>query len=167
MHGKTQKIVLAALMAALTCVTTLMVTVPSPLKGYLNLGDCIVLVTGWILPPGYAFLAAGLGSALADLFAGYAVYAPATFVIKGGMALIAFVCCWALHHRLGRLTAQLIGGVLAELAMVMGYFLFEGILYGFAPSAVNIPANAVQGAAGIIVGMILIKILERLRLGRT
>ena len=36
------------------------------------------------------FLAAGLGSALADLFSGYVVYAPVTFVIKGLMAFIAF-----------------------------------------------------------------------------
>jgi len=45
--------------------------------------------------------------------------------------------------------------------MVLGYFVFEGFLYGFAPSVVNIPANGVQGAAGVIVGVLLMKALEK------
>ena len=84
------------MLAALTCVATIVIKIPSPLNGYINLGDCIVLLSGWLLSPVYGFFAAGLGSALADLFSGYAAYAPATFLIKGLMALIA--CgrggCW-------------------------------------------------------------------------
>ena len=45
--------------------------------------------------------------------------------------------------------------------MVLGYYLFEGCLYGFVPSAVNIPANGVQGAAGLILGVLLVKALEK------
>ena len=45
--------------------------------------------------------------------------------------------------------------------MVAGYYVFEGFMYGFAPSAVNIPANGVQGVAGIIIGIILVKIFEK------
>ena len=90
MNNKTRKIVLAALLASLTCVTTMLIKVPSPLKGYVNLGDCVVLLSGWILSPLYGFFAAGIGSALADIFSGYVIYAPATFVIKGAMALIAY-----------------------------------------------------------------------------
>ena len=81
MKTKTQKIVMAAMLAALVCVATMIVKIPSPLKGYLNLGDCVVLLSGWILSPVYGFLAAGIGSALADLFSGYVTYAPATFII--------------------------------------------------------------------------------------
>ena len=39
----------------------MIIKIPSPLKGYLNLGDCVVLLAGWMLPPTYGFLAAGLG----------------------------------------------------------------------------------------------------------
>ena len=163
MHTKIKTLALAALMAALACVATMIIKIPSPMKGYLNLGDCVVLLCGWILSPGYGFLAAGLGSALADVFSGYATYAPATFIIKGAMALIAFAFTRVIRKKL---PAQLIGGVLAETAMVLGYFVFEGFLYGFAPSAVNIPANAAQGIAGIIIGILLIKILERARIAK-
>ena len=66
MKTKTQKIVMAAMLAALVCVATMIVKIPSPLKGYLNLGDCVVLLSGWILSPVYGFLAAGIGSDISD-----------------------------------------------------------------------------------------------------
>jgi len=164
MHLKTKKIVIAALMASLVCAATMVIKIPSPLKGYLNLGDCIVLVSGWILSPIYGFLAAGLGSAFADLFFGYVTYVPVTFIIKGTMSLIAFACFKLMKTKIGKLKSQIAGGVLAEIVMIMGYFVFEGFLYGFVPSTVNIPANAIQGAAGIIIGIILIKIFEKTNL---
>jgi uncharacterized membrane protein len=161
MNTRTKKIVMAALIASLTCVATMIIKIPSPLKGYINLGDCIVLVAGWMLSPAYAFLAAGLGSALADIFSGYLTYAPATFVIKGLMALIAYYGFKFLNKTFGTLPSRILSGVLAEIVMILGYFVFEGFLYGFAPSIVNIPANAVQGVAGIIVGTVLIKVFEK------
>ena len=157
----TQRIVMAALLAALTCVATMIIKIPSPLKGYLNLGDCVVLLAGWMLPPTYGFLAAGLGSALADTFSGYVTYTPATFVIKGLMALIAFYGFKLLHSKLGNISSRIISGIVAEVVMVAGYFIFEGFLYGFGPSLVNIPANVIQGIAGLIIGTILVKVFEK------
>lgn len=164
MNTKTKKIVMAALLAALACVATMIIKIPSPFKGYLNLGDCIVLVAGWMLSPTYGFLAAGFGSALADVFSGYATYTPATFVIKGLMALIAFYGFKLLHNKFGNLISRIISGVLAEIMMILGYFVFEGFLYGFIPSLVNIPANGFQGIAGLIIGVVLIKVLEKSKL---
>ena len=164
MNTRTRKIVMASLLAALTCVATMIIKIPSPLKGYLNLGDCIVLIAGWMLSPAYGFFAAGLGSALADVLSGYVAYVPATFVIKGLMALAALRVFAMLHSRFGNMPSRIISGIIAEIIMVLGYFLFEGCLYGFGPSLVNIPANAVQGAAGIIVGVMLIKVFEKNRI---
>jgi uncharacterized membrane protein len=163
MNESTKKIVMTALFSALTCVATLIIKIPSPLKGYLNLGDCIVLLAGWMLSPVYGFIAAGLGSALADLFSGYVIYAPATFLIKGLMAIIAFFLFRLLCRKIGNVSSRVVSGVCAEIIMILGYFVFEGFLYGFAPSLVNIPANGVQGIAGIIIGVLLIKTFERLQ----
>ncbi len=159
---KTKRIVMTALMASLVCVVTMVIKVPSPLKGYLNLGDGIVLLCGWLLSPAYGFVAAGLGSALADIFSGYVTYAPATFLIKGAMALVTYACFRLAGKRMGKLPSQIVGGALAETVMVLGYYVFEGFLYGFVPSAVNIPANGAQGVAGLIIGVVLIKVSERL-----
>ncbi len=161
MKRNTQKIVTASMLAALCCVATMIIKIPSPLKGYLNLGDCIVLLSGWFLPATYGFLAAGIGSALADVFSGYVVYAPATFVIKGIMAIIVHFCFIKMNKKLGNNLSKIIGGTLAEVVMIVGYFIFEGLMYGFTPSLVNIPANGVQGIAGLIIGIILVKIFEK------
>ena len=164
MNSKIKRLVVAAIIAALTCVATMIIKIPSPLKGYLNLGDCVVLLAGWVLSPAYAFISAGLGSALADLFLGYAAYAPATFIIKGLMALVAFYGFKLLNKKIGGLPSRIISGLIAEILMVLGYFVFEGFLYGFGASIVNIPANGMQGVAGLIIGVILIKIFQRVKI---
>ena len=161
MKTNTQKIVIASMLAALCCVATMIIKIPSPLKGYMNLGDCVVLLAGWLLPPAYGFAAAGIGSALADIFSGYIIYAPATFVIKGIMAIIAYFCFKAMHKKPGTTPARVIGGALAEIEMILGYYIFEGFMYGFVPSLVNMPANIVQGVAGLVIGLVLVKFFEK------
>ncbi len=161
MQNKTQKIVLSALLASLVCVATMLIKIPSPLKGYLNLGDCVVLLSGWVLSPVYGFLTAGIGSALADIFSGYVIYAPATFVIKGLMALTACFVFRLITKKAKSTISRIVSGTLAEILMVVGYFLFEGFLYGFLPSLVNIPANAMQGVCGLVLGILLVRIFEK------
>ena len=161
MKFSTKKIVMASMLASLCCVATMIIKIPSPLKGYLNLGDCVVLLSGFMLSPLYGFFAAGIGSALADIFSGYVIYAPATFVIKGVMALIAYYGFKIIYKKTGTTPARIISAALAEIIMALGYFVFEGFMYGFIPSLANIPANAIQGAAGLILGIILVKIFEK------
>lgn len=161
MNSTTKKIVMAAMLAALCCVATMIIKIPSPLEGYLNLGDCVVLLSGFMLSPLYGFLAAGIGSALADIFSGYVLYAPVTFAIKGIMALVAYFGFALLKKRTGCTAARIISGICAESIMLIGYYVFEGFMYGFIASAVNIPANAIQGLFGLVFGMILVRIFEK------
>lgn len=156
----THKLVVTALLTALTCVATMLIKIPSPFKGYIHIGDCIVLVAGWLLSPFYGFLSAGLGSALADVFSGYVAYVPITFFVKGTMALIAYYGVKVLHKTTSTLS-QIISGIVAEIWMVVGYFVFEGFLYGFAPSVANLLPNGIQGVAGLILGCIVIKVFEK------
>ena len=163
-NKKTQRLVVAALLAALTCVATMVIKIPSPLKGYINLGDCIVLTAGWMLSPLYGFLAGGLGSALADVFSGYAVYAPVTFLVKGLMALAAWYIYKVLSKKMNGTVSRIISGLTAEIIMILGYYIFEGFMYGFGASAVNILPNAVQGVAGIVLGVIIFKIFRKTKI---
>ena len=159
--NKTRKLVFSALLAALTCVATMIIKIPSPLHGYINLGDSVVLLSGWLLGPVYGFGAAAVGSGLADVFAGYGVYAPATFIIKGLVALVAF----GLHKVTKKQTpGLLISAVVAELVMIGGYYIFEGFMYGFGASLVNVLPNGVQAVAGIIVGIVLVKIFKKVNI---
>ena len=161
MNTTTQKIILASMMTAVVCVTTMIIKIPSPLKGYMNLGDSTVLLCGWMLPPVYGFLAAGIGSALADFFSGYAIFIPATFIIKGLMALAAYFVFKFMLKRTGRTFSRISAGIVAELIMAVGYLSYESLLYGFGASVVNIPANIIQGVAGLVLGTLLAGIFER------
>ena len=125
----------------------------------------MVLLSGFVFSPVYAFCAAGIGSALADVFSGYMIYAPATFVIKGVMALIALYIFRVVGKNKSKTAARFVGGICAEVFMVLGYFVFEGaFLYGFISSAVNILPNVFQGIAGLVLGTILAQIFEKYKI---
>ena len=164
MKNKVQKIVVAALLSALICVATMIIKIPTPLKGYVNAGDGFILLGSALLSPAYAFLAAGLGSALADVLSGYSSYALATFVIKGLMALAAALILKKLKDSNSKGFLKIIPAVVAEFIMVLGYFVYEGFLYGFGPSAVNIIPNLLQGVAGIIIGLTLIGVFDKYKI---
>lgn len=152
---KTKRLVLAAVFTALTCMGTLVIKIPF-INGYLHPGDGFVLLSGFLLGPWYGAIAAGVGSALADMIAGYTLYAPGTLLVKGLTALIAAV----VYRKKKNGFFALIGGVLAELVMVLGYFIYEWLLYG-AGAAATIPGNFIQGLAGVVISILLLPILKK------
>ena len=87
--GKTNKIVLTALMMGMIMVMTFIIRIPVPAtQGYIHLGDCMIFMAVLMLGWKYGAVAAGVGSAMADLIGGYAVYAPVTLVVKFLMAAV-------------------------------------------------------------------------------
>lgn len=179
--NSTKKWVVSALFAALTCICTMIIKIPTPTGGYIHPGDGMVLLCGIILGPGMGALAAGIGSMLSDLFGGYMVWVPATFVIKALTALVAGVLFRKTTSLLsGNKAAStvrvVLGGVIGEALMVFGYFLFEiglnaasnggftaaAIAGGIAYSAAGIPANMVQGVTGIVIACVLLPILNQI-----
>ncbi len=167
MNTKTKKIVLTALFAALAFVATYIVRIPIPATGgYVNLGDCIVLLGGFMLGPVYGAIAGGIGSALCDLLAGYMTYVPITLVIKALMALAAgfFYKSAAKKNTVTALIASVIG----EVIMVGGYFLAEALILGLGlGAAAGILGNVFQGVMGIIAAMILFPILKKIMKGNS
>lgn len=87
--NKIEKLVMTALMTAIIAVVTIIIPIPVPFtNGYIHLGDSMIFLSVIILGYKRGAVAAAFGSAFADLFLGYVYWAPWTFVIKGGMALI-------------------------------------------------------------------------------
>lgn len=153
---KTKKIVVSSMLAALVCVLTFAIRIPLP-TGYVNPGDVAVILCGYFLPPVLAFVSAGIGSLFADVFSGYVLYAPATFIIKGIMAVLAY---WGLAKSKKK-HAKFAGIFFAEAFMVVGYYVFEGFVYGFYPSCANIIPNCVQGLFGFAASILIIKLLVK------
>ena len=152
----------AALFGALTFAAT-WVSFPSPFGGNVNLGDCILLISAWLPLEPWSFCAAALGATFTDLAAGYAIYAPATFVIKALMVLVAVLIKRG-TPKLSAIWRALLSGVSAELVMVTGYFLYEIILYGVAGAALNIPFNLAQGGIAVTAAAVLSLVLSRMPL---
>ena len=153
----------AALFAALTCAATMAIRIPTPgTGGYVHPGDGIVILCGLFLSPGWAFLAAGIGSCLADLLGGYVIYVPITFALKG---LVGFLTAQASRCLIRRVKSSwpvvLCGGILDILLVAGGYFLCEIPIYGAAAAAASIPANAVQGVSGLVIACVLYPLLAK------
>lgn len=177
---KLHKLVLAAVFIAFTCVATMIIKFPTPTFGYIHIGDCMVLLSGVILGPALGALAAGLGSALADLFSGYFIWVPATFLIKALTAGVAGLLFRTVTKRLTKSYAKtvslILGGILGEAIMVFGYFVFEvglaafgsgaltreSLYAGILSSATGIPFNIVQGVTGIVLSVVLLPILSKI-----
>ena len=127
----------------------MLIQIPTPTKGYVNLGDCLVNISAWLLGPAFGAAAAGIGSAMADVLSGYTLYAPATLVIKALMAAVSWAVYRAAVQKFRTFPSRILAAVAAEFIMSLGYFLFEALLSrSFAAAAVGIPANLVQGALG-------------------
>ena len=123
-NNSLKRLVLAALFAALACVATMSIRIPTPgTNGYIHPGDAIVILSGVILGPVWGFLAGGIGSALSDLIGGYFMYVPVTFVIKGLIALVAGL----IYEKIGktqksRYIAVILGGIADIILVAGGYF---------------------------------------------
>ena len=156
-----------AVFAALCCVGTLLIVIPLPASGFFNTGDVFVLLAGWCLGPLYGAIAAATGSALADILSGYALYAPATFVIKGCVALVAYTVC-ALCKKIIRkenldILPRVLSAAVAEAVMVVGYFLFECLLYTSLGAIPNLLGNTLQGVCCLVLASLLILALKPIK----
>ncbi len=158
------KLCFSGMFAALICVATVLIRIQAPLgEGFLNLGDCFILIAAWTVGPWYGFAAGAVGSALADIFAAAPLYAPGTFVIKGLIALIAALIFHALSSKNSKLRVPglILGAIVAEAEMVVGYYLYDAVIlgYGFVPTLANIPFNLIQGAFGAVIGVALMPLI--------
>lgn len=166
--GKTKLLVMTALFAALGCAATMVIKVPSPTGGYMNLGDTVVLLGAFLLGPVYGAVAGGIGPALADLLGGYPVYVPATLIIKAVMGMTAGLLYRLLRRR--GIPGAVVCGIAGEVPMVLGYWLFDAILVAsggtalgtaLAGASAGIPSNLVQAAFGIAASTLLLAALGR------
>ncbi len=107
---------------------------------------------------------AGIGAGLADLLSGYAIYMPVTVIIKAVMAFVAFLGYQLVANKRKSIVivGYVISAIVVELIMAIGYFLFEGYLYGFATAGISMIGSLVQGVIAVVASISLIIILENI-----
>lgn len=153
----TQKLTLIAMFIALTALATMVIQIPIPAtKGYLNIGDTLLICAGLLLGKTVGGIVGGIGSALADILSGYAFYAPITLVVKGLEGYVA----GALNEKTK--LPPIVSAIVAGFIMALGYLLAEGIiLYNFPTALASFVPNILQGIAGAVLATILYPILQK------
>ena len=154
--SKILRLVMAALFAAACCVATAFLKIPGPL-GYYHLGDGFCMLAGLLLGPVWGGLAAGIGSALADVITGCAIYAIPTLLIKAAVA----AACWQLAKKLPVPAAAFCAG----LPIPLLYGLFEWAVYG-AGFLAAVPGSVIQMVVGVIVAAVIYPAASRIMKGR-
>ena len=155
----TQELVFTALMTALVFVATYLPHIPIPL-GYAHLGDAVIFLLALLAPRRSALVAACIGSALADLLGGFALWIVPTLVIKFVMAEIVY--------RIGRsgdaiaLRASIIAALLlSSLWMAAAYTLAGAVLYASLPAALaSSPGLLMEGLVNSVLALLLLPMLR-------
>ena len=143
---------------AVVTVTTLFLRLPTPTGGYFNFGDVAVVFTALLLGSRSGFLAGGLGSAVADLISGYAMFAPVTFVAKGLEGFVVGIAKGkkrAFYHFLP---------LLGALCIVPVYFFGEWLMpqIGYPGAVAELLPNTIQAIGGYIGGKFLFEVYSRM-----
>lgn len=119
--SKIKTLTLAGLFTAIIYITTAYLHIPSH-TGFTHIGDAFIYLAAAIFPMPYALLASVLGAMLADVLTGFAIWAPASMIIKFLIVLLftnknkKIVCK-------RNIVALFISGVITFL----GYYLYDAI----------------------------------------
>ncbi|MFW9936736.1 MAG: ECF transporter S component [Promethearchaeota archaeon] len=156
-------IAITSIFAALTCALTMLISIPIPATGgYINIGDVGVMLAAMIFGPIVGSLSGGIGSALADLFLGYSIWAPATLIVKGLEGLIVGLISNPRKVRTYFNFYDILATIIGGLFMVFGYFIVEAFIFNFGITAalIEVPGNFFQFIFGAIISLISIVVLR-------
>lgn len=144
---KIKKLAYAGMFAAMIFVMTYFVKVPVA-SGYVHFGDALIYICAGLLGGPWAILAGAIGEGLADLAGGYAIYAPATVIVK---ALIATPFVLVLKNS-DKLVTKLsvLMTVVSGIITVGGYFIAD-LIIDKTYAIVDIPGNVIQAVGSALI----------------
>mgnify|MGYP003295832791 CR=1 FL=1 len=151
---KVTHLTVAALFAALICITTAFIFhIPFGINGgYIHLGDTLIYLSAALLPMPYAMAAGAIGGALADLLTA-PLWMPATFIIKAILPIMFT------NKKATIINIQNVAAIFgAGLVSIVGYYIAEVILYGseaalFASVTSSLIQATGSGILFIVVGL--------------
>lgn len=174
----TKKLVLAALMAALTVVgSAIRIQMPISVGGTtaFHLGNIFCALSGLLLGPWLGGLAAGLGSFLYDIMTNYISECWITFLTKGAYGLVAGLVAWKagkMDWNYLKATVATTAAAITYAALYLGKSYLQGILVkGLTSDAAllavigKIPATVFNAVVAIvfapILGLAILKSLKK------
>ena len=142
-----------AVLTALTAVLTLIIRIPTPTGGNINLGDVVIFISSFLLGGFRGGLVGGIGSATADLLGGSSNFVIATLIIK---FLEGFIVGQLFNlFKKQNTIAIILSASTGAFIMVLGYFIFEYFFFGIGTAISVVLPNIMQGIVCVILVVIL------------
>ncbi len=155
------KVAVVAVLTAVVVVFTMVVRIPTT-KGYLNLCDVAICFIAFTFGPWSAFIAAGLGTALADLISGYAQWAPISFIVHGVEGLLVALIVHQKKEVVLSKVRLLLAFIVCVATVSLGYFLLSSLFIStVSVAAAEIPGNIAQSVVGFVLGLAVSAAVKR------
>jgi uncharacterized membrane protein len=155
-----KNIAILGLLTSLTILFTMAIKIPTPIGGYVNFGDVILLFAGLLMGGRKGAIVGGIGSALADLLGGHPHFAFITLIAKGGEGFLAGYTGKDINTN-NKFIYIVSGLLLAGLWMVLCYFAGEWVMYGMAGAYSSVIPNILQAFCGIVGAIIIFQRLGK------
>lgn len=147
MKSNVKKMAFTGVFAAMIFVLTYVVKVPVA-SGYVHFGDALIYICACFLGAPWALIAGAIGEGLADIIGGYAIYAPATIVVKALIA-VPFVLASKNSEKIFNLKSALMT-IPAGIITVGGYFVAD-LIIDKSYAIIDIPGNIIQAVGSAII----------------
>lgn len=166
-RNKTLLLTTTALFTAFITVGTTVIQIPLG-NGYTHFGDSMIYLAACILPAPYTVFAASVGAALADIITGFAIYAPATIIIKALNALpfILMRIYLKRNNNDDKILSWQISLMLVPttLVTIFGYLIAEYFMFGQKFAFVSAFTNGwMQPLGSLIIFVIIAAALDKIK----
>ena len=139
MKQKIKLIALTGIFTAIVYLLTAYLHIPSH-TGYTHIGDGFIYISACLLPLPYAAFVGGVGAMLADCLSGFAIWAPASVVIK----VLAVMFFTSKKEKIITFK-NLLALIPASILCVGGYYLYDALIIGnFVSALAGIPGYITQ-----------------------
>jgi uncharacterized membrane protein len=159
----TRRVAITAVMIALVMLGVLIHIAPTPVGGYIHLGDILIYFAAFAFGPTVGGAAGGIGAALSDILSGYAAFSPISLIVHGLQGYVAGRIAHGQTSPARLILAVVVGGIITVVGYYIGEVLFFGYIQAapetagtlaFGVQAAEIPWNLVQEALGAL-GIVL------------
>lgn len=131
-------------------------------RSMIHLGTAVLFIAVLLVGKNKGAIAAAVGLSLFDLFSATPVWAPFTFVIKGGMAYIAGLMAYRGKYNGDSILNNIFAFALGGIFNIVGYYLVDVLFYGsFIVAFQHIPSSLVTTIIGIVAAVPVGKILKK------
>lgn len=156
-NNKIKLMCLTGILTAIVFVLTAYLHIPSH-TGYSHVGDAFIYIAACLLPLPYAMIVGAGGALLADCLTGFAVWAPASVIIK-----TAAVLFFSRKKKNIICIRNILALIPACIICIGGYYLYEALITGnFVAPVAGIPGYITQSTLSTVLFVIIGVAMDKL-----